>query len=75
MAVQARGHAGDIVLPRPNNIRFSTPPNIIIELTGRSAFHRPVSVFPGQHIVGRLRYCGALASLSGADQPISASAH
>jgi hypothetical protein len=28
-------------------------PNIIIELTGPSAYHRPVSVFPGQHIVGR----------------------
>src|SRR5712692_248555 len=28
-------------------------PNIIFELTGRSAYHRPISVFPGQHIAGR----------------------
>jgi hypothetical protein len=27
--------------------------NIIFELTSRSAYQRPVSVFPGQHIVGR----------------------
>ena len=29
------------------------PPNSVIELTDESAYHRPVSLFPGQHITGR----------------------
>jgi hypothetical protein len=30
-----------------------TPPHSVIELTDESAYHRPVSLFPGQHIAGR----------------------
>ena len=29
------------------------PPNSVIELTDESAYHRPVIIFPGQHITGR----------------------
>jgi hypothetical protein len=29
------------------------PPHSVIELTDESADHRPVSLFPGQHITGR----------------------
>jgi hypothetical protein len=42
----------------------------VIGVTGRSAYHGPVSIFPGQHIGGRERYCGAPVSLSRAGQPI-----
>jgi hypothetical protein len=28
-------------------------PNSVIELTDESAYHWPVSLFPGQHITGR----------------------
>jgi hypothetical protein len=47
----------------------------IIELTGRSAYHRPASVFPGQHIVNRLRYRCVLISLSRGDRPIPVHPH
>jgi hypothetical protein len=42
--------------------RLGLPPNIVIELTGASAYCGPVSIFPGQHIPNRLRYYGAPVS-------------
>jgi hypothetical protein len=33
--------------------QLASPPNIITELTGLSAFPWPVSIFPGQCITGR----------------------
>jgi serine/threonine protein kinase len=40
--------SGDFAFP----IAVASLANIIIELTGPSAYHSPVSVFPGQHIFG-----------------------
>ena len=36
-----------------STLRHAWKPSFIIELTDRSAYHRPVSVLHGQHIVGR----------------------
>jgi hypothetical protein len=43
----------------------------LIYLTGRSAYHASVGVFPGQYTTGRLSDSAGLASISRPGQPIS----